>query len=453
MKKLFLLIGFLVLAFMLPGIALASADLVGMGNAPGPAAPGDHAIEWNPAALNGEKTFFYFDLGLLNTKLWTNSFNVKEILIYGGLAEGTDNFWDEQEVNAILNCIPGSGLSVNADHSTRVKVVVGSIGFSLGAEVHANARVDKDIFNLLLKGNQEYVDTGDGTPRILDLTSTGADAVATADAAVTYAFPLHNIPAVKALAPVDELYAGAGLHFVMGGFGDAYLTDKTRFYLGYDEKGQATIRLVEGEDDQAFKEKMAQWAKDHPNEPYPLIRAEYTYDPAQIGYGAAMDFGLWARKDKWTAGVSLMNVGAFRVPARMVTEYGLLPDNDPNNPLGATLAPEPITYEDNTAKTISLPWRLNTGLSYRVNPWLIAGAELSGMKAPTGLFYGEMGLGVEMNPLRVLPIRLGTNYSFARHSITGTVGFGLHVGPWKTDIAVAADLKGASLGINTSIEF
>jgi hypothetical protein len=257
---------------------------------------------------------------------------------------------------------------------------------------------------------------------------------------------------IKALAPVDELYAGAGLHFVMGGFGDVHLTEKTKFYLGYDADGVATIRLVEGEDDQAFKEKLAQWAEDHPGEPFPLIRAEYTLDPSQIGTGAAMDFGLWARKGKWTAGVSLMNVGAFSVPGRTVTEIGILPDTDPSNALGFELA-DPVIHEDNTSRTIGLPWRLNTGLSYQVNSWCMAGAEISGMKTPVGLFYGEMGLGVEANPLRFLPLRVGTNYSFARRSLTGTFGLGLHVGMWKTDLAVGVDLKGASAGLNTSIEF
>lgn len=452
MKKYICLIGLIVLALMLPGIAQASADLVGMGNAPGPAAPGDNAIEWNPAALNGEKTFFYFDLGLLNTKIWTNSFTLTDILYYGGLTEGSDNFWDDQEVNAILHSIPGAGLTVNTDHSTRVKFIAGPLGVSFGVEAHVNGRVDKDLFNILLKGNEGYVDTGEGTPRLVDLTDTGADAVATADAALTYAFPLHKLPVIKALAPVDELYAGAGIHLIMGGFGDLSLTEKTKFYFGYDSNGQPTIRLVEGTDDQALKEKLAQWAAEHPGKPFPLVRAEYTYDPAQIGYGAAVDFGLWARKDRWRAGISLMNVGAFSVPSRMVMEYGILPDSDPSNTLGFQVT-DPVTYEENTPRTIGLPWRLNTGLSYEVTPWCLAGAELSGMKSPSGFFYGEMGLGVEINPLKVLPIRLGTNYSFARHSLTGTAGFGLHLGPWKTDLAVAADLKGASLGLNTGIEF
>ncbi|AZR74132.1 hypothetical protein BBF96_12420 [Anoxybacter fermentans] len=449
MKRAYLLLGLLLLTMIFSGTVNASADIKGMGNAPGAAAIGDNAIEWNPAALNVEKGIFKLDLALLDTTLWTNSFSIIDILNYGGLVEGSDANWDEEEIEEILNLIPKTGFSINMDHTTRPKLIIGPVGFSTGINVHARGRLDKDLFELFLKGNTPYVDLkGTNEPeKILDLTDTELDFLATADIGLAFGIPLHKFKFIKDKISkyFDTLYFGTGYHYVTGFHANITLTDETKFYLGYDDEGIPTIRF---EDNKTFKEKLDELEE---GALYPLIEAIYPTDFSHIGTGSALDFGLFAQRDKLSFGVSLMNLGSITIKDGEIMQYGLIKDSGTEE--GFRFSEEPVITKLTEPRKVMLPSKFNLGVSYKFRRWLLLGAQFSSTKAGENLRYNEIGAGLEFNPLRILPLRLGIIRSFAKNSTTYTGGLGIHLGPLKTDLAATFDYKSISMGVNTSIEF
>ncbi|MCK4257612.1 MAG: hypothetical protein KAX49_01455 [Halanaerobiales bacterium] len=453
MKKISILLSLLLVVTIFSGSVQASADVKAMGNAPGAAATGDNGIDWNPAAINVDNGMFSLDLLILDTTLWTNSLGVYDILEYGGLVEGSDSNWNEEEINYLLDAIPSSGFSINADHTTRAKIIIGPVGISTGVTGHVRGRLDKDLFNLLLKGNMDYVNLNgeeETEPsNLLDLTDTEAYVMATADAGLSFSLPLHKYFNVTDY--FDELYAGSTLHVVAGGYAKTFLTDDTKFYLGYGEAdGNVQIIDIRFADNKLIKEKMAELED---GEMYPLIKAIYTSDSSHLGLGSAVDFGLLARKDNWTFGISAMNIGSIKFNEYNTIEYGLVKDDNPDNPIGGNLTSEPV-YGTGTEEIVEkLPSKINIGASYKLDRWLLLGVQASRTNVAKGLSYSEIGAGLEFNPIWVLPMRVGIIHSFAKNSNTLTGGFGLHFGPFKTDITGAVDTKSVSIGLNTSLEF
>lgn len=452
MKKLLILLSLVALTLCLSATAFASADIKGMGNAPGPAAPGDNGIEWNPAAIDAGRGVFVIDVSLLNATLWTNALSVFDYLNYGGLIEGTDSVWDDQDIEDILAKIPEDGFSLNADVNARPKLIIGPVGFSVGAEAHATGRLDKDIFNILLKGTAPYVDvTGEENPeKLIDLTDTKAEALVYGDGALTLALPLHKIQSIKQSTGLDELYIGGSYHYVMGSYAGMLLNEETKCFLGYDDNGVLTVRFA---DKEAIKEKMS---KLDPGELYPLVTVLYPgMDPQDIlnhvGVGSAVDFGIYARKNKLSLGASIMNLGSLTIPGSHVIQFGLIADPS-NTIIGANPTTQPIESESSDPFSCPLPWRASAGLNYKVGYWLSLGAMVSGVKT-SDRFNTEVGTGLEFNPLLLLPLRAGINYSFAKDTLTYTAGLGLHLGPLQTDLSAAVDVKSVSVGLNTSIEF
>lgn len=464
MRKTSIIIGFLFLTLVFSGIVQASSDILGMGNAPGPAAPGDNGIEWNPAAVNAGNKFF-LDTSLLNTTLWTDSLSVYDILNYGGLVEGSDSNWDEQDVEQILGAIPADGFSLYLDHVSRQKLVIGPVGFSFGLEGHVRGTVSKDIFNLLLKGTADYVDLSDGTEsQLVKISDTETDILATTDAAFTLSIPFMSIKAIS--DNFDECYIGGTFHQVWGGYANFSLTGESDFYIGYGEEDSDGFQIItiRFEDDELMQDKLDQLED---GEMYPLVRAIYTFDKdnlmdtSYLATGSAVDLGIYLRKDKLSYGVSLMNLGSLNISNYQIMEYGLIKDDEQE--LGVNFVSDPIIREGNKPLSVPLPTRFNVGVAYQPSRWLLLGAQVSQVTnvsvnldendniiSKTRSTF-EMGAGLEFNPLYILPLRVGI--ISAENNLTYTGGLGLHLGPIKADLGGAISGKSASISLNTSLEF
>lgn len=465
MRKLSIILGLLLLMMSFTGMVSATTDIMGMGNAPGPATPGDNGIYWNPAAMSPGNVFV-LDLNLLNTTLRTDALSVLDILEYGGLVEGTDSHWTKEEVTEILSKIPEDGFSLYFNHVTRPKMIIGPVGISVGVEAYSRSTLDKDIFNLLLKGNADYVDfDGTGPKNYLDLSETGANLIATADAALTLSFPIQEaIPVLN--ENFDEFYVGGGIHLVAGGYGNVALTDATSFYLSYgepDEEGLQTLDIRFA--DAKTREELLEELED--GEMYPILKGLYTLDAdnptdtSYLGQGTAFDLGVYVEKGPFNFGLSVMNLGSLTFDNYQIIEYGLIRDS--SEELGFVLSEEPVTRQGNTQIKVPLPSRINAGVSYQHGHWFLAGLQLSSINnvsvnldaddqvTTTSVRNFELGAGIELNPLWILPIRVGLIKG--KNSLTYTGGIGLHLGPLHTDLAVAASYKSASIGLNTSLEF
>lgn len=466
MKKINVLIGLLISLLLVQGFAFASADLKGMGDGSGPAATGDNGIEWNPASMSPD-CVFVIDLALLETRFWSDSLSILDILEYGGFVEGGNNQWTEGDVQNILNSIPDSGFSIYVDHTTRPKVIIGPVGISTGVNGHVRGTLDKDIFNFLLKGNKEYVDlTGEeSAEKLMDLTDTQVDMLATADAGVTLSLPIKQW-FKKTLEYFDDFYAGTTMHVVTGGYGNLSLTDETAFYISYSEPDEngiqyPTIRLDDKQDIQQKLDEMED------GDMYPIIRAIYTMnledpmDLSYIGKGVAFDLGFYAKKNNLSYGLSFMNMGSMTFDNYEIMEYGIIKDSEDG--VGFRPAEEPTFRDGENSLKVPLPFRANLGASYKLGHWLQAGAHISGVRTVSvnldesdkieyiGHGHLEYGAGLELNPIWILPIRVGFIGSKNNVSLTG--GFGLHLGPVKTDVGVVTSYKNLSVNLNTSLEF
>lgn len=466
MKKINVLVGLMISLLFVQGLAFASADLKGMGDGSGPAATGDNGIEWNPAAMSPDYSFV-MDLTFLETRFWTDSLSVLEILEYGGFVEGGNNQWTTEDVEDILNSIPDSGFSIYLDHTTRPKMIIGPVGISAGITGQVRGTVDKDIFNFLLKGNKEYVDlTGeDKAEKLLNLTDTQVDVLATADTAVTLSFPIKKW-FEKTLSYFDDFYAGTSIHVATGVYGNLSLTDETAFYISYSEPNEdglqiPTIRFDDQEDIQQKLDEMED------GEMYPLIRAIYTVNPDEprdlsyFGKGVAFDFGVYAKKDNFSYGLSFMNMGSINFSKYRIVEYGIIKDSTQD--WDFRLADELAFRDVENSLKVPLPFRVNLGTSYQWGRWLKAGAHISGVRTVSvnlndadqleyiGHGHLEYGAGLELNPIWILPLRVGIIGSKNTVSLTG--GFGLHLGPVKTDVGVVTSYKDLSVNLNTALEF
>lgn len=465
MRKLSILLLVLLLLASLTGIVQASTDIMGMGNAPGPATPGDSGIYWNPAAMSPGNVFV-LDLNLLNTSLQTDALSVLDILEYGGFIEGTDSHWTTEEITEILSKIPDDGFSLYFNHVTRPKIIIGPIGFSIGVEAHSKSTLDKDLFNLLLKGNAEYVDLdGTGPEKYIDLAQTGANLITTADAALTLSLPIKKT--FKVLDEnFDEFYVGGGFHLVVGGYGNIAITDDTKFYLSFSEPDEHDIQGLDIRfADAKTREELLEELED--GEMFSILKGLYTLDAdnptdtSYLGQGTAVDLGVYARRGRFDFGLSVMNLGALTFDNYQIIEYGLIRDSAED--LGFVFSDDPIIRQGTTPIKVPLPSRINAGVSYTIGHWFLAGLQLSSINnisvnlntqdqlTTTSVRNFELGAGIELNPLWILPIRVGLIKG--KNSLTYTGGLGLHLGPLQTDLAVAASYKSASIGLNTSLEF
>lgn len=466
MKKLNILIGLLIGLLMISGLALASSDIKGMGDGPGPAATGDNGIEWNPAAMSPDHVFV-MDTSWLEFAFWSDSWSALDILEYTGFVEGVDNHWSREDVEAILANIPNGGLSSYSDLSSRTKMIIGPVGLSLGVNAHARGTIDKDIFNILFKGNKEYVDlTGTQlAAKLIDLTDTQADLLTTADAGFTLSLPVKKY-FKRYLGFFDDLYAGSTIHVVTGGYGNIGLTDDTAFYISYGEPDEngiqiPTIRFADGKE-------MTQ----KPDGTYPLMRAVYTVnsdDPVDLSYlgnGMAVDLGLYAKKNNFRYGLSFMNMGSMKFDNYEIMEFGVVKSTDPtiaNADPTYTFTEEPIIRRGTSSLKVPLPFRFNLGASYKKGHWFYTGAHISAVRTVSvnidnndqmitdGHMYLEYGAGMELNPIWILPLRIGVVGS--KNNVAMTTGLGLHLGPIQTDLAMVTGFKKFGLNLNTSLEF
>ncbi len=468
MKKVYFLLGLILIISCFSGIGQTSADLLGMGNAPGPAQPGDNGIEWNPAAMSPGNVFV-LDLALLNTSIKSDSFDLMDVLEYGGLVEGSDSILTEEEVNAILDSIPDDGMSLYLNHTTRPKIIIGPVGLSVGVQGYGRGTLDKDIFTLLLKGNGQYIDLdGDisnpDPDKLISLSDTQTDVLVTGDVGATVSIPLQKISVIGEY--FDEFYVGGSYHVVAGGYGNIGLTDDTDFYLAYGEADEDGIRTVNifFADQTAVTEKFDEMED---GETLPILRGVYTLDPDNptdtdfLGMGSAIDLGIYGRRGKLAFGLSSMNNGSLKFNNYQILEYGIVKDSTVSEQF--TLPDEPIIRDGENPIKVPLPSRINAGVSYQFYRWLLVGLQASTVKNvsvnldnndqmifTTKRNY-ELGAGVELNPIRILPLRAGI--ILTKNSLSYTTGLGLHLGPFKTDLGAAFNLKSASVGLNTSLEF
>ena len=453
MKKLSVIILSLVLLFGFTTYSYASTDTLGMGNAPGPAATGDNGLDWNPATI-GIDNKFIMEFDLLNASLSTNSFGAYEFLDYMGFTVGSDSVLSQSEVEEMLSKIPNEGFGIDGQAESQFKLIIGPVGIKAGGSGQAVGRLDKDIFQLILKGNKDFVDVdGDNQPDdYLDLTSSKGSLLATGKFGAAFNLPLHNYKFFKKYDRFyEKLYFGTGINYNIGGYYKAAVTEDAKIYFGYsdsseDDFANPTIRLAESDTDLAKKiNNLSQ------GEVYPIFKV---LSPNSPGSGLSLDLGLFARKDKLSYGLSLMDLGSITITDYKLYEYGFTKDES-----------DEITFTDDVdAKIVTdpykvrLPWSFNTGVEYRWKEWLTVGAQLSRIHIPKGKDedgegHFEFGTGAELNPLKVIPFRVGVIASGATNSLIITGGSGLHLGPVKIDLSGRMSQKKLTAGLNTSIEF
>ena len=131
--------------------AQLTARGVGMGGAYTALARGAHAPAWNPANLGlpDNPQGLSMDIFSVGAQLSNNSFTKSMYDQYNG------KYWDTQTVTDILDHVPSNGLAVDLDVAMNfLSFSYGRFAMTLGASGGGFLKMDKTIFDLVLKGNE-----------------------------------------------------------------------------------------------------------------------------------------------------------------------------------------------------------------------------------------------------------------------------------------------------------
>lgn len=387
-------IAFISLLFFIVSSSLQAQWTVralGMGRAYTAVARGVHSVNWNPANLGlPDNPPFTFSIVSASAAVSNNGFTKGDVYQYEG------KYWDQNMKEDILSKIPDNGLSLNAAASVRaLSFSIKHFAMTFDGDGDGYARLDKTVFNLLLKGNE---------------------------VGQTYTFN-----------DVDGHGVGVGsLSFSWGQPFDMDFAEA--FSMG------ATLRFTMG----IYKAKVENVTSSLQVSDYGMdIRSEYLAKYAEGGLGWSLDIGAAAQKDEhWTFGFGLMNlIGTipWRDNAKMV--YGTVQ--------GAEVAIEEFSRDDKEERSSvqdtswtqdtmgfseKMPTSMHLGAAYAEGNYLISMDYIQGFRR--GVYVSttpNVAFGTEWAGVGWLPLRLGLSLG-GKLGVATSCGFGLRLGAFSMDV-------------------
>lgn len=365
---------------------VSSPRYLGMGNAITGLAGGADAALINPAnlGLSGHKSYGlqFFGVG---AQVTNNAFTLDDYNAYTGA------FLDDEDKEAILNDIPGEGLTVRADvGANAMSIALGSLVLSTTAAGAANMNVSKDVFELALYGNA----VGD----TISVTGTYSEAVGYGAANLSYGTTIYKNGSRELSVGLTAKYLrGLGVQRIIENTGTAVTNNN-----GFAGQGSVVIQTATG------------------------------------GSGYALDLGAGMNLNRnYTISACFHNVISKINWNKETTERGFLFDFDSmtvenNN--------EDYVITDDYEKSIpsfstSLPAEINIGFARTTGRLLWAVEWEQGFKtAPGASTTPRFGIGTELRLIPFMPLRAGASAGGGTDP-TFSAGTGLHVAFFYIDVA------------------
>ena len=406
----------IILTTSLSATAALDAEAIGMGDNYS-TMTGEASYYSNPAGLALRENNFAvkanFGFSIWNNVFENSEFSEDEIeskltgedlILAGRTAAGTQFYYK----NFTL-AVNGRGEGMLETDSDAAEILTGDT-----PEISLSALLDK-------KDNEVTASFGE----------TKGGAAATADVSLSYAREIFNNWS-KNSQNVKGLYFGATYHHIEGeiykfsGDGEikAYLKNNTVKYKTIDDPEFYANRTEDGE-----------------------------------ASGDAFDFGFALKTEgDYTFAFSAMNIG--EISADQYTKEGTTYEpNTSNDKLVETstdddgeIVKEEITYE--------LPQTYRLGVKREFSQNTIIYADYSRVSYNGGQDENIYALGSEFRRTKLIPLRLGVNYSSLREDVEVAAGMGIHISDnFKINLGIADLLalsdsaKGVKFGLSTLISF
>lgn len=351
---------------------------------------------------------------------------------------------DDIDLNEAFEIIEEENLASGMDTAFGGSMYYRSFGAGLNANIQGLAYSDFETFDFVL--NQDAIDINDDIDVLeMEINSIGGKGAAYADASLSYGFSLSEERLASLNenrdAEINDINFGVTGHYLQGAI----------FEL------QTTIT--------EFK------AETLDNELYYSMGGEteeeiFTrHSEAAAASGFAFDLGMNMRvNDKYQLAFSVMNIGEMEddnvvdngVYVKLENESsedpGLYQDLNTEQEISDRETDETLTY------TLPRTVRLGGSMDYSEDITLYgdyANVSYDGLDDSEHKF----GMGAEARWMKILPLRMGLNYSTLRRDIEIPVGVGIHFSSYKVDLgfndlgALWNANKGVSFGISSRLEF
>ncbi len=398
-------------------LLLSSAVMAGTGTSVGlgggsSASSGPVGFEKNPATMGAEKGVFHLSIQPFSGTINTNALSTADYLKYA------DSFIDEDDKDYILGSIPDTGLRFGNSIQSGISLRLGSIGVRAGASSYGNISLDRDIFDLILKGNE-----------------------------LNRAYKLNNTWFEAAI--YGKVGASASLGLPVAGLAEALNVQSIHIGAAFDiiEGGLYTAIEFEGEGFESI------WSED---EAKIIGEATAIARYSTKGEGTAMGAGLLVQLDDATRiGVSVTNIGSIKWEDTTELIYNVTFDSKEEEFEADEVSEEILTEP----LAVDLPRHFNAGIERRISPMLLIDAGYSSITYASGHRDTFINAGVEFAPLRFIPLYMGIKYSPSMGSTSFSGGTALDLGLIKLDIGfsdlkvIGAGTKNIEAAISTSIKF
>ena len=309
-----------------------------------------------------------------------------------------NKYLDQEAKDNILNNIDSDGLLLKANGSQDLKLLIGPVGVFAGLKENAQGAISSDIIEVILEGNeigQEY-----------ELDGTDFSAGVYADTGVSFSYPVEK--AAKEM-DIKDFKIGGSFHYLYGAIYKATVIGNIN--VDYDSE-EATGDL----------------------------RLEY----AEEAKGIAFDIGaLFEIDDKITVGTSIMNLGSLK---GVDPKYSIPSEDIEDEPMDKDLV-------------YKLPRKFKVGANYKYRSNLDLFADYTLTSYDIGTTDHTLAGAVEYKPVKMIPLRLGANYSTLQNSLAFSGGMGLHLGPVHLDLGFSdlkslfQNAKGVEAGLSVSLAF
>ncbi len=386
-----------------------NARSMAMAGAYGALARGVESVAWNPANLGLMLSpGFSMEFPSIWVHLGNSSFGLSDYNRYNGA------FLSEGDKQALLEKIPEQGFTLNMlSNANAIGFSISRFAFSARVRAASDISIAKDIFDLLLNGNE--------FGRRYDFSETDGGAWAYLDLAASYAQPIY-------LEYFHDFSIGMTFHWLRG--------------LGFAEvlsaEGTLTTDL---------------------NGAYGNGNADFRV--ARAGNGISFDLGAAAIKNNYTIGVVLKNLFGRIGWNQDITLYsiGILSD---------TLTVERLSNEDPDSLitdfseekpgdpfTVSLPLQLQVSGAMELSAFRLSLQWTQAFQRAPGISTSPaVAFGAEYYGIGFLPLRLGFAVGGAQKFVTA-MGLGLRLGTFSLNMAVQSGralVPGMGTGIGLSVD-
>ena len=180
------------------------------------------------------------------------------------------------------------------------------------------------------------------------------------------------------------------------------------------------------------------------------IRMEYAEEASGIAFDIGASFEI---DDKLTVGTSIMNIGSLKGKDPRYSEMKLIQEGTE------------VTTEESEDKPMEkdliykLPRKFKIGGRYDFRENIDLFADYTLTSYDIGTTDHTLAGAVEYKPVKMLPLRLGANYSTLQNSLALSGGMGLHLGPVHLDLGFSdlksffQNAKGVEAGLSVSLAF